>query len=114
MTALPAVAARANQSFDGKPLAFTNFGSQIKTLSGFLKKTLPPGGREVIEMRVSRSMIRAVISLHSGVSADRSPAIAAVSRHSEKIIAVKSTTFMPTRSPRPCQTDGALLISWAH
>lgn len=68
----------------------------------------------MIEMRVSRSMIRAVISLHSGVSADRSPAIAAVSRHSEKIIAVKSTTFMPTRSPRPCQTDGALLISWAH
>lgn len=42
MTALPVVAARANQSFDGKPLAFTNFGSQIKTLSGFLKKTLPP------------------------------------------------------------------------
>lgn len=55
----------------------------------------------MIEMRVSRSMIRAVISLHSGVSADRSPAIAAVSRHSEKIIAVKSTAFMPTRSPRP-------------
>ncbi|MGY3363512.1 hypothetical protein ACVWZL_000637 [Bradyrhizobium sp. GM2.4] len=53
----------------------------------------------MIEMRVSRSMIRAVISLHSGVSADRSPAIAAVSRHSEKIIAVKITDIYANEKP---------------